>query len=200
MEKLLQRQKQTCNIFLPLLAVVSMSFFSGCGVADLVQIACDASSGDPHCTQEAAVQSDTVENCDKVAQKEEFKKFGSNPPRDKCVVMVAANTEDPAKCDKVKGGAMSYTKEDCIQAIGDTARDPATCSKLGSGDIATCINKVAEKTFADITKLKDMKSKTKEDITELQNMMNELAKTNELLTSMNKTTYDVQRGVIGNLR
>lgn len=200
MEKNLQHQKLSHSISLPLLAVVSTFLFTGCGISDLTQIACDVSSGDPHCSQEAAAQSDLAENCDKVAQKEEFKKLGSNPPRDKCVVMVAANTEDPAKCDKVKGGPMSYTKDDCIQAIADTARDPATCSKLGSGDMGTCINKVAEKTFADISKLKDMKTRSKEDIAELQSKMNQLAKTNEMLTSINKTTYDMQRAVISNFR
>ncbi len=200
MENPLHQQKCKSNVLLPLLLAASMFSFAGCGVADLVQIACDASSGDPHCTQEAAVQSDVVENCDKVAQKDEFKQFGSNPPRDKCVVMVAANNEDPAKCDNVKGGVMSYTKEDCLKGITETARDPATCSKLGSKDLGACINSVAEKTFADIDKLKDMKSKTKQDIAELQSKMSDLSKQAELLTNINKSKYDMQRGVIGNLR
>lgn len=177
-----------------------MFVFSGCGLSDLTQVACQSSGNDPHCSQEAAVQSDVADNCDKVAQKEEFKALGSNPPRDKCVVMVAANNEDPAKCDNVKGGTMSYTKEDCLKAISDTAHDPATCSKLGGADVGSCVNNVAQKTFDDIERLKNMKIKTAQDVQELQANLDKLQKTQEMLTNINKTKMEMERSVVQNFR
>ena len=150
MEHLQQPRKQTPKASLLGLAFASILFLNGCGLSDITQVACDTTGKDPHCSQEAAVQSGETENCDNVAQKEEFKKVGSNPPRDKCVVMVAANNENPEQCNNVKGGVMSYTKEDCLKAISDTAHNPSTCTKLGGSDVPTCINNVAEKTFNDI--------------------------------------------------
>ena len=185
METLRINQKQTSKHSFFLLSIASLFLFSGCGLSDLTKATCDISGGDPHCSQEAAVQSNDADNCDTVAQKEEFKKAGSNPPRDKCVVMVAANNENPETCNKVKGGLMSYTKQDCTQAISDTAREPSTCPKLG-GDVASCINKVAEKAIIDAEQLTTMKKKTPEDIAEVQRRLEELRKTNEMLSNVYK--------------
>lgn len=200
MEHLPQQPKSTPKAPFLALAFVSVFFFSGCGLSDLTQTVCDTTGGDPHCSQEAAVQSGEAENCDRVAQKEEFKQVGSNPPRDKCVVMVAANNEDPEKCNNVKGGTMSYTKEDCLKAISDTAHNPSTCSKLGGLDIPTCINNVAEKTFNDIDRLKNMKTKTAQDIKELQEAMAKIQQSNEMLSNINKERINTQQAVIRNLR
>lgn len=200
MANLPQRLQTRSNVPLAIMALASALLLSGCGVSDLTEVACQYSGDDPHCAQEAAVQSGDADNCDNVAQKEEFKKIGSNPPRDKCVVMVAANNEDPAKCDNINGGLRSYTKEDCLKAISDTARDPQTCSKLPNTDLGSCINNMAQKTFDDIDKLKDMKIKTKQDQQVLQQRMRDLEKMTEMLNSMNKSRMDMEKSAISNLR
>lgn len=187
------------NAGIAALSFASLFLFTGCGLSNVTAVACDVSGKDPHCSQEAAVQSDNADNCDSVAQKEEFKKLGSNPPRDKCVVMVAANTEDPSACDKVKGGLLSYGKEDCTKAIADTATDPTTCTKL-AGDAAACANKVAEKTYKDIETVKNMKQKDERDIQQLQKTMNDLQKMNEMLTNVNKAAQEMQMTAVRGLR
>lgn len=187
------------NSFLALFAASAM-ILPGCGLADATQTACIFTGNDPHCEQEAAVQTGNADNCDRVEQKEEFKKIGSNPPRDKCVSMVAANNEEPATCDKVKGGPLSYSKEDCMKGIADTARDPDTCSKFEKPDMASCVNGVAQKAIEDGKKLEKMASRKERDIKELQEKMNKIQKLNEMLSGLVKTQFDTQRQIVNNLR
>ena len=170
----------------------------GCGLSDLTQAACTTTGGASHCFQEAAVQSGDEANCDNVAPIAEFK--NSNPPRDKCVVMIAANEGDPSICDKTKGGIGSYGKEDCVKAIADTTRDPEVCKKLEGNTVSTCMNSAAQKTIDDVEKLKTMKIKNPEDVKEVQQQLEELRKTNEMLTEVMKVKVDAELSVVKNFR
>ena len=197
MPSLLPRNK--FRHFLPVLALPVAFLFGGCDISDLTASTCGLSSDAAHCNQEAAVEANNEKDCDKVAQKEEFKKFDSNPPRDKCIIMIAANSEDPSKCNAIKGGVMSYSKDDCNKAIADTARDPNTCSKLG-GDVAGCVNRVAEKTFNDIDRLNKMSKKSDQDIQDVQKVMADMQKMQEMMSNINKSNYDTKMSIVRNLR
>ncbi|MFA5185143.1 MAG: hypothetical protein WC551_01525 [Patescibacteria group bacterium] len=185
---------------LPLLAI-SVLVLPGCDyVASLAAFTCQFSPDSPHCYQDAAVQSGNPEDCNKVAQKEEFKKLGSNPPQDKCKMMVAANKEDPSICNTLKGGAMSYTKEDCEGTVADTATKPSTCSAMSGSAVGTCVNKVTEKTTAEIDALKNSSDKSPEKIQALQQKMEELSKMQQMMSDVMKAQYDMQRAAIQNMR
>ena len=171
----------------------------GCGLADVTQEACTIGQDSVHCMQEAAVEAGDVAKCDSIAQREDFKALGSNPPRDKCVVMVAANNEDPSVCKNIKGGAMSYSTADCTKAIADTARNPDTCGKLG-GDQGSCANTVAQNVFDDVAKLQKMTKPLTQDVKEVQDNLAKMQKMNEMLTNINKAQLDASMAVVRNLR
>jgi hypothetical protein len=80
--------------------------------------ACGALSGknQDHCYQGIAVRTDNPDMCEFI-QAEDFKQYGSKPPKDKCFLMIAENTGDKALCDKIRGGTYSYTKEGCLENI-----------------------------------------------------------------------------------
>ena len=171
----------------------------GCGLSDVTQEACLIGQDSIHCMQEAAVEAGDPAKCDSITQREDFKALGSNPPRDKCVVMVAANNEDPSVCKDIKGGPMSYTGADCTKAIADTARNPDTCGKLG-GDQGTCANNVAQNVFDDVAKLQKMTNPRTQDIKEVQDNLAKMQKMNEMLTNINKANLDANMAVIRNFR
>ena len=171
----------------------------GCGIS-LPSVACDVTGGDPHCNQEAAVESGNADNCDTVAQKEEFKKVGSNPPRDKCVVMVSANNEDPKTCKKAQGGLLSYSEKDCLEGVAETAHEPATCSTLGGEYAKVCANSVAKKTMEDIDEFNKKPKRTAEDIRIMQLKMQQLGKMQQDLTEIIKAEYEMKMTVVKNLR
>jgi len=158
-------------------------------------------SGDPvHCIQDAAVQSGNPDECDKVAQKDEFKKAGSNPPRDKCVMMNAMNAEDPDMCSKVKGGLMSYSKEDCEKSVAETATKPQTCTAMAGDAAATCVTTVTEKTTAEVNELLNKPNKTDADIQAAQKKMEDLSKIESMMSGIAKSQYDTQKALIQNMR
>jgi FtsZ-binding cell division protein ZapB len=186
--------------FLPLL-LVSAVVLPGCDfVAGLAAYGCQFSSDSPHCYQDAAVQSGNPDDCDKVAQKEEFKKLGSNPPQDKCRMMVAANKEDPKICGALKGGPMSYTKEDCEETIAQTATRPETCGQISGSAVGTCVDTVSGKMYAEVDALAAKPNKTPDEIQALQQKMEQLGQYNEMMTSVMKADYESKKALIGNMR
>jgi len=183
------------------LVVASAVFLPGCDfVAGLAAFTCQFSPDSPHCYQDAAVQSGNPADCDKVAQKEEFKKVGSNPPQDKCRMMVAANNEDPKICGTLKGGMLSYTKEDCEGTVAQTATKPSTCAQMSGAAAGTCVNNVAEKTYAEVNALAAKPNKTPEEIQALQLKMDDLGKMSQLMSSTLKAAQEMELGVVRNLR
>ena len=98
------------------LMVGTSMMLSGCDLLGWLFVrSCDYSGDDVHCYQEVAVNSGNADECDKVPQKEGYTM--SNPPEDKCHLMIAENTGDPTACNDVKGGPGSYTKAECLENV-----------------------------------------------------------------------------------
>lgn len=118
---------------------------SGCiGVFDFV---CNfAGEQDYHCYQWFAVHEENPDDCEKVNQAEKFKDVGSNPPKDKCYLMIAEKTGDPSGCSEIKGGSMSYTVQECVWRAAVTARDPDICHTIegsyGTYSTQTCLTAI----------------------------------------------------------
>jgi hypothetical protein len=98
---------------LKILLVTSFSFLlSGC-LGDLLDWGCEYSDDEGHCYQSSAIQDSEPERCGNVTS--HF--TGSNPPKDKCYLLIAENTGDPSVCDNIVGGPASYTQSECLQNV-----------------------------------------------------------------------------------
>ncbi|PIR48899.1 hypothetical protein COU80_01815 [Candidatus Peregrinibacteria bacterium CG10_big_fil_rev_8_21_14_0_10_55_24] len=113
-------------------------FLSGC-LGELMAVTCDFLPDADHCYQAAAIQAGQVEECEKI-EGEGFQ--GSNPPRDKCYLLIAENTGDYGACDQIRGGPMSYTREECILGAAVKQSDPAGCKKLSGSSFEQCKEQV----------------------------------------------------------
>ena len=112
---LLKKVKADKLAMVGLMVGASMTL-SGCDLLGwFIGFSCDFSSDDVHCYQEVAVNSGEADECEKVPQKEGY--TTSNPPQDKCHLMIAENTGDPTACDDMKGGVGSYTREECLENV-----------------------------------------------------------------------------------
>jgi len=112
---------------------------AGCDLLGSTEEAACIFAPDPaHCYQGAAVSGGDPSICDKIKQPEKFKSMGSNPPQDKCYLMVAQNTGNLDACDKINGGMMSYTREQCVLETSVETQNPEGCSKLTGADKAKC--------------------------------------------------------------
>ena len=131
------------RILLFLTLLISPVILSGC-VGDLTLIVCDFLPDGDHCVQSGAIQNGQVEECENISG-EKFKDTGSNPPRDKCYLLIAENTGDLSACDQIKGGLMSYTREECILGAAIKHTDPTGCLKLTDIDKQSCISQVGPK-------------------------------------------------------
>jgi len=105
---------------------------SGC-LGDLIEWSCIFDAEDPdHCYQAAAVQNADPDDCENV-KGAGFS--GSNPPKDKCNLMIAENTGDLSACDNMVGGFMSYDPDECVRNVlanygpeaCEKAVDPMAC-------------------------------------------------------------------------
>jgi len=115
-----------------ILAILPMS---GCGLGDMILFSCLFMGNADHCYQAAAVQNADPYGCEKVSGKG-FQ--GSNPPRDKCYLMIAENTGDYDACSHIKGGMMSYTQEECVSGAAVANDDPEGCKRLKGEDFKSC--------------------------------------------------------------
>ena len=97
----------------PLLLGLPATLLLGGCLGEFLSFFCDYGEDSDHCYQAAAVQEADPADCANV-KGEGFQ--GSNPPRDKCHLMIAENTGDPSACEGVEGGFMSYDKEECLEA------------------------------------------------------------------------------------
>ncbi|MFA4930305.1 MAG: hypothetical protein WC570_00345 [Patescibacteria group bacterium] len=101
-----------------LLLLLMLVFLPGC-VGRAFSILCPYLFDNAgHCFQRAAVFDNDPDLCAEIAQPPEWKDAGSNPPKDKCYLMIAEKTGDSAPCEYIEGGLGSYTKEECYQAAG----------------------------------------------------------------------------------
>lgn len=107
------------------ISLLSLIFLTWCWDPD----PCADSDDSKHCYQDEAVAAWDASLCKKIDWKE-FKQYWSNPPRDKCYMMVAAQNNDYSLCSKIKWWEMSYTKEDCIFEVISKNDDPKWCDRL----------------------------------------------------------------------
>lgn len=134
------------------IAMFSSILFLGAGcnlLGNAEDSACFLAPDSAHCFQNAAVSGGDPSICDKIVQPEKFKSMGSNPPQDKCYLMVAQNTGDLDACDKIKGGLMSYTREQCILEASVENQMPEGCQKLKGADKTKCAEKLGPLVTAD---------------------------------------------------
>ncbi len=133
-----------------------LPLFSGCSSDD----PCADDPDSKHCYQNEALDNSDPSQCAKISGKE-FKQYGSNPPRDKCYMMVAAKMGDYSICNKIKWGEMSYSKSDCIFEVINEQGDPKWCDLLkGKDRHGECLD-----TFRSANAL-DMKDQIIDDLTE----------------------------------
>lgn len=95
------------------LIIIAPLFLSGC-LGELLGLGCEFSDDETHCYQSSAVQQSDSEKCAKV---ETSDWPSSNPPKDKCYLLIAENTGDISACDKIEGGFGSYTREQCRESV-----------------------------------------------------------------------------------
>lgn len=133
----------TGKLVVILAALVVLPFISGCSLLGWLEgNVCDVTPDSEHCFQGAAVDEGSADACAKVKQPAKFKDMGSNPPKDKCYLMVAENTGDLEACNKIAGGLMSYTREECILGAAVANENPSGCQMLSGGDRAQCVSKL----------------------------------------------------------
>jgi len=134
---------------------------TGC-VGDLMAVVCDFLPESDHCWQGAAVQEGKQEECEKI-KGESFS--GSNPPRDKCYLLIAENTGDLSACEQIQGGFMSYTREECLLSLAVKFTDPSACAKLSGGQKDDCGRQVGGKVEAgNILEIDDQINLLKEEL------------------------------------
>ncbi|MDO8584171.1 MAG: hypothetical protein Q7R83_03265 [bacterium] len=122
----------------------------GCNlVGDTEGLACLIAPDSSHCYQDMAVSSGDSSICERVHQPERFKASGSNPPQDKCYLMVAQNTNNLDACKKIKGGFMSYTQEECILTVSLEYENPAGCQQLSGAAKTRCVGELGPKMTPD---------------------------------------------------
>lgn len=114
---------------------------TGC-LGQLQAVVCDFLPDSDHCWQGAGVQEGKSEECEKI-KGEGF--VGSNPPRDKCYLLIAENTGDLSACDQIKGGLMSYTREECLLGAAVKNLDPSGCQKLSGEEKSECVSRISPK-------------------------------------------------------
>lgn len=114
------------NKILLLLLFTSALFLSGCwqSLSFLCDMAGDSSN---HCYQWMAVQSEDPAECQKIPVSSQFEGMGSNPPKDKCYLLIAEKTGDPSACDDIEGGLMSYTIQECYESTAQKHTDAEIC-------------------------------------------------------------------------
>ncbi len=129
------------------LFAVSLLLLPGCSLGSIISFSCSFMDDSEHCYQSAAVQNADPQECEKVTGKD----FGggSNPPRDKCYLMIAENTDNYSVCKDIQGGFMSYTQEQCVTDIVKKNGDPDGCNNLEGTAVETCKRNFAATITAD---------------------------------------------------
>ncbi len=146
-----------------IIMILLLAGLTGCDlIGGMVEFGCLFSSDSSHCYQSAAVQQSNPDLCEKI----EGKGFsgGSNPPRDKCYLMIAQNTGDYEICSKIKGGPASYTKEECVTEIAGEKVDPKGCTYLSGTAKENCLSSLSDKITPDKVKSLDDEIESIKDI------------------------------------
>jgi hypothetical protein len=95
-----------------------------------------------HCYQNLAVERADPTLCEKIEAPTGFSK--SNPPKDKCYLMVAESTGDAKHCLNMVGGEGSYEKNDCISSVAVEQKDFEACDMLRGESRKECYQSVGK--------------------------------------------------------
>jgi|GEM_PF-681485 len=179
-----------------LFVISLLLFLPGC-LGELMELSCLFIPDSAHCYQGAATQQGDAEKCEKIEAPAEFKSSGSNPPRDKCYLMIAQNTGDYSACSRIQGGAYSYTKEECVAGVAVSKVDPKGCDNLAGDARTRCKTQVGDKITPDMlgdldSKIEDLKSsgKSSPELTDLTKQRNDLL---AAANSQTQSTYTKTR-------
>ena len=169
-------------------------------------LACMMAPDSAHCYQDEAVSSGDPDVCEKIIQPAKFKDMGSNPPKDKCYLMVAQNTNNLDACDKIQGGLMSYTKDQCVLEASIENQNASGCQKLSGASKTKCVTELGPLMTADkVLELDSQIDILKEELKKGSdaNLESQLAglqkKKDDILAIMskdNKAQYEIQKDPI----
>lgn len=179
------------KIILVPIFILSVLLLAGCSLlGDLASFGCSFSDDSTHCYQGAAIQKGDPNACEKVKQPDEFKSAGSNPPKDKCFMLIAENKEEPEVCKRIQGGMYSYTKEECAQPIID--------------DVQTNINNYfmekADKLQKGVAENLSKSDFSDKEVADLQAQMAKLQRAQEMMSNLQKSMHDQQMAVVANIK
>ena len=192
--------KHSKNLII-IMIIASSFLFAGCDILGiLLGTNCDLLPDSAHCYQAAGGQSGDSSNCDKIKPPAEFAKMGSNPPRDKCYMMIAENTGDYSYCKKMKGGYGSYEPSECISEIAAWNADPKGCKMLTGAAYNSCKEALGNALTPErMSKLDDELSETKKALEDdptnaelkqkLKALQTEQAEKMEFMSSSNRQDY-----------
>ena len=144
------------------LIVLAILPIAGCGLSDIMAITCAVSSEPDHCWQAVAIQDANPDECAKVTGKDFV---GQNPPRDKCYLLIADETNDYGPCKDIQGGFTSYTPNECVTNIVIKNGDPDGCKNLdGLPAQQACLEAFKTSITADkLTEINDEVDKAKSE-------------------------------------
>ena len=135
------KQINVINVFMkkfpPLLTLLIFPLlFSGCScIGTVEEYGCSYVDGktQDHCYQDAAKRKNSFDTCDKI-KAESFNAIQGPAPKDKCYLLVAEQTGDPSGCERIQGGAISYSKAECYTGAAKTAGDAGICDMIKDDD------------------------------------------------------------------
>jgi len=182
-----------------LLIVVSFST-TGC-VSEIEKVICEFLPDSDHCFQAAGGQGDNPDECSKI-KGEKFKDLGSNPPKDKCYLLIAENSGDLNVCKQMKGGMMSYSPEDCYLSVALKFENPAGCKMLSGESRTQCREQLGAKIeAADVIAVDNQIEVIKQALKDgsdvelakqLKGLEDRRTDLIDVLTKANKTDYEKQ--------
>ena len=98
------------------LLFISLFFMAGCSFI------CDNIGDSDHCYKFFAERKGDAKGC------ENIEKVG---PKSKCLMMIAANTNNVKLCEDLPIGFGAYSKFECYQTVAIKTGDPGMCARIG---------------------------------------------------------------------
>jgi prefoldin subunit 5 len=127
-------------------SIILLIFFSlilsGCEFDFTPRDPCIGDEDSRHCYQNLAVERKDPKLCEKIEAPEGFTK--SNPPKDKCYMMVAQGTGDATICNNMVGGEGSYERKDCIVDVATEQIDFKACDMLSGDSRKECYESIGK--------------------------------------------------------
>jgi prefoldin subunit 5 len=184
------------------LIILSSLVFTACDF-EFLSDPCASDPESHHCYQNLAVERADPSLCAKISAPEGFDK--SNPPKDKCYLMVAQSTGDATVCNNIIGGEFSYEKSNCIVDVAVAQKDFSACDMLSGKQKDSCYESIGSSLNTnDLLNLNDEIAQLEKDLIydwkneNLKNRLAELKNQQDLLYK--NANPDVQRDFFRNQR